>query len=79
MKITKKLPVYLPLEIGKTYKTKFATGQLFTVIRISKDTCWGFYVASPALGLCPLNSERLIPEYKTYTEVEVCSKCGEEI
>ena len=58
----------LPLEVNKTYLTKFSTRESFTVKRIDYNskgtpvTVWGIYEKSPHLGICPLNPERLIPE-----------------
>jgi hypothetical protein len=60
--------VILPLEVGKTYQTKFSTRECFTIERIDKNhldvvtTIWGYYELVPDLKMCPLNPERLIPE-----------------
>lgn len=77
----------LPLEEGKTYRTKMATGEHFTISRIVADKfgnivrLLGVYEKSPHLGDCPLSPERLIPEMVEDGEVEVCDnpKCGHPI
>lgn len=87
-----KRPIELPFEEGKTYKTKFATGENFLL----KEIVWGtskvngevvkniikfkgIYENNPELGICPLNPDRLIPLTNGFTEHEACSKCGEPI
>jgi hypothetical protein len=58
----------LPLEVDKTYITKFSTKESFTIKRIDTNsngrpiTVWGIYEKSPHLGICPLNPERLFPD-----------------
>lgn len=58
----------LPLEVDKTYKTKFQTKDTFTIRRIDKKstgviiTVWGIYDSHPDLGICPLSPERIIPD-----------------
>lgn len=62
--------IQLPLELDKTYNTKFQVAEPFTVKRIvyhPKETdkqIWveGIYLNKPYLGLCPLNAERLIAD-----------------
>lgn len=76
----------LDFEVGKTYKTKFQTGERFTITKIItrpflKTTIiirvFGVYEKAPHLGECPLDHERLIPETKTITkDVEYCDCCG---
>ena len=83
-----KIPKFkeLPLEVGKTYMTKFATKERFTLTRDPykrKDgiiyhvdnTVYGIYENVPHLGECPLNIDRLIHEKEKIGEIEVCSKC----
>ena len=73
MKIIDSTPVvkYLPLEEGKTYFTKFATKERFTIKRIDKNslgmpiTIWGTYEHSPHINNCPLNPARLIPDIES--------------
>jgi len=74
--------IELQFEIGKTYKTRFQTGELFTITKIkyrTDKTIIGFegvYEKCPHVGICPLNFDRLIPETKTIEyEVEVCECC----
>jgi len=50
----------IPPQPGETYKTKFATGDMFTVKRVVRDTVYGIYVGREHLGECPLYTERLI-------------------
>lgn len=76
----------LPLEEGKTYKTKFATGEHFTIKTIVKDKTGkairlqGIFEHSPNLGECPLNVDRVIPDsVPTGNFIEVCDNCGEKI
>lgn len=58
-------------EVGKTYKTKFQTGELFTLTKDPykrkdgliigiENTALGIYENSQELGVCPLSTERLI-------------------
>jgi hypothetical protein len=76
--------VDLPFEEGKTYKTKFATGEMFDLTKINRNhkgdiaMFWGIYHDSKELGLCPLAPDRLNP-HKTaqMVDVEVCDACGE--
>lgn len=81
-----KKQVDLPLLVGKTYKTKFATGEDFTITSIDvnkngKTTrIMGIYSNHPDLGPCPLNEDRIIPEKTFNGEVmELCSNCGDTI
>mgnify|MGYP001587432737 CR=1 FL=1 len=58
----------LSYEEGKTYKTKFATGELFHVTKIVRNhkneiiRFIGIYDKCKHLGECPLNPDRLILE-----------------
>ncbi len=74
--------IELPFEIGKTYKTRFQTGELFTITdikyKIDKTILRfdGIYEKCPEVGICPLNFDRLIPETKVVEcEIEVCECC----
>jgi len=80
------VPTYndLPIEVGKTYRTKFQTGEMFTVTKIiekSGKILWfeGIYADHVYIGVCPIGNERLIPETVLSGERNVCSKCGEPI
>jgi hypothetical protein len=73
----------LPFEEGKTYSTKFQTGEKFLLKKIIKSTnnlkiirFEGIYEFAPHLGECPLNPDRLIPDKIADGEIEVCSKCN---
>ena len=79
----KKFKVYndLELEEGKTYKTKFSTGEFFQIVKIvrlkeSIIGLQGIYLSHPHLGLCPLSKDRVIPERVLTGEIEVCDTCG---
>ncbi len=56
------------LELNKTYKTKFATGELFTVTEINKNSTgkitsiYGVYENNPLIKRCLINLDRLIIE-----------------
>lgn len=72
----------IPFEEGKTYKTKFATGEYFMInsIKHAKVTqqaieIKGIYLNNTYLGDCTISPERLIPERKEIGEHRVCSKC----
>ena len=74
----------LPIEVGKTYKTKFSTGEEFTVEKIITKPVSGrilyfegLYENSKHLGTCPIGSDRLIPEKVPVGTMEVCGNCGE--
>lgn len=82
----------LPLEEGKTYRTKFQTGDLFKVVKIktipfkSGDYSTvrvvgveGYYVGKEDIGLCPLAEERLIHEKQQIGVMECCPSCNKEI
>lgn len=76
----------LPLEEGKTYKTKFATGESFTISKILKDKkgnpikLEGVYENAKHLSDCPLNMDRLIPEKElTGKVIRRCDNCSHEI
>jgi hypothetical protein len=90
----KSIPKYsdLPFEEGKTYTTKFATGEKFLL----KKVIWGkrkikgeivdvilnfegIYEKHPELGVCPLGGDRLIADKKYECDIDVCHKCGEPI
>lgn len=68
MKEIKEIKIEKPFEEGKTYITKFATKERFTVHKIDVNhsgkqiKCFGVYENSPGLLNCPLDPERLIPE-----------------
>lgn len=78
----------LPLEEGKTYRTKFQTGDHFRITKLITKKILGqdvvintegYYDKYPDL-LCPLNPERLIPDQKSIIiEIKVCNCCGREI
>jgi hypothetical protein len=76
----------LPFEVGVTYSTKFATGEKFTITKVKKnkydevEAVWGIYEKSPHLGECPINMDRLIPDFKVMGEerVFVCPNCKHE-
>ena len=80
----KKVIVYkdLPLEVDKTYVTKFATGERFTIKNIKYNSkgipvmLFGIYEKSPNSGLCSLKPERLIPEKTNDGFIHVCDHCG---
>jgi len=80
----------LPLEIGKRYQTKFATGDFVTLhdIVYHEQKVDGkmvrrvvglkvVYEGKEHLGVCPLGADRLIQEREKIGEVEICSHCGE--
>ena len=81
--------IALPFEVGKTYKTKFATGEKFKVtdIKIGKTGInkgkvvefEGVYESHQHLGSCPLSADRLIPEYEEGENFEICDKCKETL
>jgi hypothetical protein len=92
MKKTIKKIIELPFEEGKTYKTKFATGERFLVKKIiwgkikvegkTVDkifTFEGIYEKHPHLGVCPLSADRLCPDTIEGEEYDICHKCGEPI
>lgn len=77
----------LPFVEGKTYTTKFQTGEKFLlkeiVWKISKTTgarlqmllFKGIYEKNPDIGICPLGIDRLIPDQEYVGKQEICSKC----
>lgn len=74
----------LPFEEGKTYQTKFQTGEKFLISKIIKSgdkiiRFEGIYETAPHLGPCPLNADRLIPDKVEDIEICVCDKCGTPI
>lgn len=86
MKKLIKKTIDLEFEIGKTYKTKFQTGDLFLVKEIIKDKnnkvikFIGIYENAKHLGNCPLNGERLITETIEIDDyIDVCESCGKTL
>lgn len=84
MKKTIKSFMELPFEEGKTYPTKFQTGEKFLLKKIitNKGKIIGFegiYESAPHLGICPLNADRLIPDKVVDVDICVCDKCGTPI
>jgi hypothetical protein len=89
MSKTRQEPVKVDLELeeGKTYKTKFQTGELFRVERIVRRQMYnkiimvyGIYLSHAHIGLCPLDPERLIPESRIENiEVLICECCGKDL
>ena len=85
MKKTIKKYIELTFEVGKTYKTKWSTGESFTILQIirskGKDErilrVEGLFESCPKIGLCPLPVERLIPERIEDGSIDICSNCGE--
>jgi hypothetical protein len=88
--IRKKFPekIELPFEVGETYLTKMATGESFTIERISKTklgeiiTIYGTYSKHPDLHNCPISPNRLIPKIETtgnMVEECFCPHCKEQI
>lgn len=82
----------LPLVEGKTYRTKFQTGDWFKVIKIktvafksgSFETVRivgieGYYVGKEHIGLCPIAEERLIHEQEQTGTKTICPHCEKEI
>ncbi len=82
----------LPFEEGKTYKTRFQTGELFQITKIKKiffksvnhtaEKIIGFdgiYLSHPHIGICPLAVDRLIPDRVEDGTEQVCSHCGKLI
>ncbi len=83
----------LPLCDGKTYSTRFQTGEQFTITSIvcrkatkkfeSVDErpflLYGTYVGQEHLGICMLDPGRLVPEREEIGIAAVCTCCGEEI
>ncbi len=75
----------IPLEIGKRYKTKFATGDFVKLHDIVYDGKMVrkvvglkvIYEGKEHLGVCQLGPDRLIPEMEKIGEAEVCPHCGE--
>lgn len=83
MKKILKEEIDLPFVEGQIYTTRFATGEKFTVTKITtKDgiqtQVFGIYYNSPNLGACRLEITRLIPLTQlTGREFEyhVCPHC----
>jgi len=61
---------YLPLEIGNTYETKFATKEKFLLKNIVKNdkgvitSLEGIYINRAHLGICPIGADRLVQTIK---------------
>jgi len=77
----------IPFEVGKTYKTKFATGEWFTITKLDKNKnddvigVWGIYGKHHELGVCPIGIDRLIQPMEftgVEFEVTVCPNCKHE-
>jgi len=79
----------LPFEEGKTYRTKFQTGELFQITKIRKtyfksvnytvEKIIGFegiYLSHPHIGVCPLAADRLIADKIEDGIEKVCEHCG---
>lgn len=82
MKKTVKKYSDVPFQEGKTYKTKWSTGEKFTIINIIRKgdkiiRFEGLFESCPQIGLCPLEPERLIPERIEDGTIDICSNCGE--
>lgn len=87
MKAKIKIFKELPFVEGKTYTTKFQTGEKFLL----KEIVWkiskldgkrlqmllfkGIYEKNPEIGICPLGIDRLIPDQEYVGTEEICSKC----
>ena len=75
----------LPFEVGKTYTTKFATGDRFLLTKINITATGriynfeGIYEKCPHLGECSLGADRLIPERIEDGTIDVCDECGTPI
>ena len=74
----------LPLEEGKSYPTRFQTGETFLLKKIIWNNdkmvkLEGIYEKYPHLGICPIGVDRLISDKEFDCDVEVCSKCSEPI
>lgn len=87
MKKIHRQEVLVPFTEGTTYKTKFATGESFTITKLTKNkhdeviSIFGTYVNRPHLGACPIAIDRLIqPTEFTGVQFEVtqCPKCKHE-
>ena len=56
----------VPFEEGKTYMTKFATKQMFTVTKITVDKSGkqtkieGLYVGNEDAGVCPIDRKSVV-------------------
>lgn len=92
MKKTIPTKIDLPFEEGKTYLTKFQTGDKFLLkkinwkefkengVMVKKMILFnGVYENLLHLGLCSLTIDRLYPENKDGDEIEICGKCGEKL
>ena len=72
----------LPFEIGKTYTTKFQTGEKFLLTKIRYNTKGdrigfdGIYESCSYMGECPLGPDRLIPDKIEDGTIEVCDCCN---
>jgi len=72
----------LPFEIGKTYTTKFQTGEKFLLTKIKYNTKGdrigfdGIYEKWEYLGECPLGPDRLISDRIEDGFIEICDCCN---
>lgn len=75
----------LPFEIGKTYTTKFQTGEKFLLTNIKYNTKGdrigfdGIYEKCSHIGECGLGPDRLIPDKIEDGFIEVCDFCNTPI
>lgn len=82
----------LPIEEGKSYVTRFQTGELFFVKKVKKIFFKsggvsvekvvgyeGIYWNAKHLGICPLAVDRLIPQRVEDGFMYVCDCCNTEI
>jgi len=68
----------LPLEVGKTYKTKICHTWTFTITDIQETPyrqIEGYYNDEKD-WICTLREERIIPDTIEDGEIEVCGHCG---
>lgn len=80
MKKTIKIYKDLPLEVNKTYKTKFQTGESFLIKEIPNPlryNVYGIYEQQPHLGIVTIAIDRLIPERIEDGTMDICDKCNE--
>lgn len=77
----------VPVEEGKTYITRFQTGDKFKVEKVVRKVIAGvdkiirvdgYYIGLEHLGICSLPTERLQLEQIESHTVMVCSECGAE-
>lgn len=92
MKKTIQTKIDLPFEEGKTYLTKFQTGEKVLLnkinwrefkeegVMVKKMVSFKVtYETRPHLGVCPLSIDRLYTDTTEGENIDVCSKCGEKI